>query len=122
MGTISRRAHAVKSISLPPEEINRRKKAFLWSPFADNTPPDSVNEVDIKFWFDPSLTDWATSEQAGWSGIMPSLKGAIVYVVEFPNGEKTRILTISGQIVDESSSYEGMAVCIDKHKVIAKMS
>lgn len=111
----------LKTIALSPEEIARRKKAFLWSPFADNTPPDSVNELDIEFWFDPSLTEWATTEQVGWTGRMPPLKDAVVYVVRFSNGEKTRILTISGNIVDESASYEGMASIIDKHKVIAKM-
>lgn len=111
----------MKTITLSPEEISRRKKAFLWSPFADNTPPDSVNELNVEFWFDPSLTEWATAEQVGWSGSMPALKDAVVYVVRFSNGEKTRVLTISGEIVDESASYEGMASCIDKHKVIAKM-
>lgn len=108
-------------MNISQEEIERRKKIFLWSPFLENIPPDHVNERGVKFWFDPSLTEWARTVQNGWSGPMPALPTAVVYVVESPT-EKTRLLIIDGQVVDENPNYEAMATLIDKHKLARKFT
>lgn len=106
-------------MNVTKEELARRKAAFLWNPWNDETKPkpDWIAPTGLKYWVDPSLTEYARKEQVSWN-TLPALTAAYVYCCEFPTGEKTRVFYYKDQPVEEAASYEGMAVKIDKWKIM----
>ena len=66
--------------------------------------PDYVNEQGVKWWIDKDLTKY--SFDRGFSGTR-------VFVVERPDGYRTRLFTEGENILAESQSLEGICSKID---------
>ena len=78
-------------------------------------PPYHVNEKGVKFWIDRDCTEWARRE--GGSG--RPLKGAVVYLVEEPNGAHTRLLVDSKATpVATETALDAMGTLIDIKRLI----
>lgn len=78
----------------------------------DKREPDAVNEMGVKFWFDPDLTQYA--KQKG-------LKNVQVFFVEH-DGKKFRGIAQDGQLVFESTRYEDTCFHIDIMAAYEQMS
>jgi hypothetical protein len=68
-----------------------------------------INAQGVKWQLDTGLTEWCT--RADQNGI--SLPGHKVWIVETPEGKKTRLLTDGQDIIAEYTGLEDMAVKID---------
>jgi hypothetical protein len=80
-----------------------------------DTPPYHVNEKGVKFWIAKDLTDWARRDP----GPGKPLKGAVVFCVEHPTGERTRLLVDEASTpVYENPSLEAMGVHIDVCRMV----
>ncbi len=66
--------------------------------------PDFVNDEGVKWFFCPLTTSYAESKGLGT---------AVGYVVELPEGQKTRVLILDGKVVAEDHTVEGMGTKID---------
>ncbi len=74
-------------------------------------PPDFVNAENVKWWMEPTLTNYALSK---------GLYLTKCWTVEDKAGFKTRLLTESGKILAEDKSLEGIGIKIDILSVKAK--
>jgi len=78
--------------------------------------PDFINEEGTKWWFDKSSTTYAQN---------PDLFGItldiVCYFVEDKQGFRTRVLIQNGEIIDESTSVEGIGVIIDTLKLVKRL-
>ena len=70
-----------------------------------DSPPVYTNEAGVKWWFDPSLTKYCKEKELKMQ----------VFGVEHPDGKRTRVLVDKDGILEEDTSFEGMACRIDKH-------
>jgi hypothetical protein len=75
----------------------------------NDTEPDFVNELGVKWWLHESLTKYAGKPLR----TLPRLDDAIVYITEQPDGYKTFVLVLQGGVMREDQSLEGMAYKID---------
>jgi hypothetical protein len=74
--------------------------------------PDFINDIGVKWWFDKEITAWATRpDQYG-----TVLKDVKCYLIEEPNGIRTRIILQKGEIVYESHLVESIACALDLMK------
>ena len=80
--------------------------------FLDLGEPQHINEVGVSFWLDKGLTEWCTKEDD--KGI--SLPEHKVWIVQTPNGYRTRLLTHKQEILYESTGLENIATKIDMIK------
>jgi len=76
--------------------------------------PDHINEKGVKWWKDDFLTDHAAREDH--NGI--SLKGITVWLVEKPNGYRTRLIIENDKPIYESQQLEGIGFRIDVLKLL----
>lgn len=99
---------------LTKEEKSRRRG--FWTPFDDGTPPDYVGPEGNKWWLDVSTTEYAQRE----NGKLPALKDVFIFYVLFPTGGRVRVFLRNGEIIEEETGLEDMAVKIDMHKLLAQ--
>lgn len=72
-------------------------------------PPDHINELGVKWWFDKSLTNYAQKPDVHGT----TLPNATVWLVEESCGRKTRVLVVDGSPVYDNTSLEAMGCQID---------
>ncbi len=75
--------------------------------------PDHVNELGIKWWLEKNLTAYANNPDRNGT----CLEKVQCFIVEFPDGRKTRVLVEEGQVLYANSSLEGIGTKIDIMKV-----
>ena len=73
-----------------------------------------INSTGVKWWTDESLTEWC--RRADLNGV--SLPDYKVWIVETPEGKRTRLLCEGETILSESPRTEDIAVKIDILKAI----
>lgn len=78
-----------------------------------DTEPDFINEEGVKWWVDKSTTDYAQRKDS--KGITLDI---ICYVIDRPDGYRTRVLIEEGNIIDDNTSLEAIACKIDMLKLI----
>jgi hypothetical protein len=78
--------------------------------FSFDDKPDFVNAAGVKWWVDPSLTDYCKNK-----GLFMR-----VFAVEDTHGKRTRVLVDQSGIIEEDTSFEGMACRVDKHVAAAQ--
>lgn len=71
---------------------------------AAKEPPDFVNSEGVKWRQEPGLTGYAESK---------GLAGSRAWLVERPDGYRTRLLTDGQGIIAEDQTIEGLGVKID---------
>jgi hypothetical protein len=86
----------------------------MFTPWDINQPPDFVNELGIKWWFDAETTKWAHRKDS--KGI--SLPDIHCFFIEKPDGYKSRVLIQNNKDIYESQSLEAVACRIDILKCI----
>lgn len=85
-----------------------------FAPFWEKQAPDFVNDIGAKWWIDTICTQWATREDG--NGVSLDYQ---VWVVEHPDGHKTRVLLNDARkAIYEHPSLENMATKIDMFKLI----
>ncbi len=67
--------------------------------------PDHVNELGVKWWLDKSATEYASV-----------VEGLMAWVIEYPNGIKTRVLTRDNKVIYENPSLEAIGAWVDMLK------
>lgn len=67
--------------------------------------PDFVNETGVKWW-----RDSVTNSYAKFKGI----ENAQGFLIELPDGYKTRVLIVDDELVAEDQSIEGLGGKIDQ--------
>jgi len=78
--------------------------------------PDFINDEGFKWWKDKNITDYARREDSFGT----TLK-ATCFIVEEPNGRKTRLLVSEDQqILADEQGLEAMAVKIDMLKFLER--
>ena len=78
-------------------------------------PPEFVNEKGFKWWQDAETTGYARKKNNNGKRL-----NAICWLVEEPNGRRTRILVSKrGEVLEENQSLEGMCCKIDALKFLA---
>ena|SRR5665213_301078 len=82
-------------------------------PWDTKVPPSFVNPEGVKWWPDHDSTKWATREDVQGT----TLSDVTAWFTLYPDGEKTRVLVINGQVEFASSRMEDIAVHIDILKV-----
>lgn len=78
--------------------------------------PDFINDAGIKWWLEKDLTRWAHKPLGKQASPLP--KDTRVYLTEFPDGEKMRVVIMDGGPVYEHTSLEDIAVWLDMQKLI----
>lgn len=81
----------------------------------DGREPDFVNELGVKWWLDEGTTGYARNpDHTG------TVLDAACYLVEEPDGSRTRVLVVDGAAEFENPRMEDMAVHIDMLKMLAR--
>jgi len=71
--------------------------------------PDFINEKGVKWWRDASTTRYARREDAHGTTLE-----AVVWLVEEPNGHRTRLLIADdGEFLGENQNLEALGAKID---------
>ncbi len=78
-------------------------------PWDTDTPPAFTNADGVRWWPDTDLTAWATREDVFGT----TLSSVRVWFVARPDGEKTRVIVMDGEIEFASARMEDIAVHID---------
>jgi hypothetical protein len=85
-----------------------------FAPFWEKKEPDFINDEGFKWWLDKGTTKYAMRENANGTTLDYQ-----VWVVEKPDGFKTRIiLDDRRKPIYENTSLEGIAVKIDMMKLV----
>lgn len=71
--------------------------------------PDFINELGVKWWFDPDTTQWARKKNK--NGI--ALLDVYCFFIEKPDGYRSRVLTRNDVDIYESQSLEAIVQHID---------
>lgn len=75
------------------------------------TQPDFTNESDVKFWMDKSCNNYV--KKLG-------LKNVICFLVETPDGCRTRLITLNGMPHYENQNLEAIGCHLDMMAVCEK--
>lgn len=86
------------------------------APWDANLPPTFVNEEGVKWWPDASSTRYAHTAD----GHGTTLEEASVWYVEKPNGYRTRVIIVDGEIDSDNTSIEGVGARIDILKAVKR--
>ena len=68
------------------------------------TTPTHINEIGVKWWLDKDLTNTAKSKK---------LRGVVAWVIEEPNGRRTRVLTKGTELIYENTTLDGITSRIE---------
>lgn len=83
-------------------------------PFWEQRPPDFVNELGTKWWFDKDTTQFAVNPDRNDVSLAVN-----VWVIEDSSGYRTRVMINSdNEVIEEDQSLEGMGVKIDVRKFL----
>jgi len=80
--------------------------------FETDREPDHVNELGIKWWLEKNLTEYANNPDRRGT----CLENVQCFIIEFPDGRKTRVLVEEGQVLYDDGSIEGIGTKIDMMK------
>lgn len=72
--------------------------------FWEDNEPDFTNELGVKWWHDEDLTNYAKRKQ------LADLK---VWVIQFPDGHRTRVIVKKDKVIYDNQSLEAVADQID---------
>ena len=67
--------------------------------------PIFINAAGVKWWNDDSVNSYIKSKE--------TIKDLIGYIVELPDGSKTRVLVRNGSVIYESTKLESIGVQVD---------
>jgi hypothetical protein len=82
--------------------------------------PTHINpETGVKWWLDKSSTNYARTPLPNGKG---ALKEAVAWVVERPDGHRTRLLTVGQEILAENQGLEAFGAEIDMLKVATQFN
>lgn len=68
------------------------------------TTPTHINEIGVKWWLDKDLTNAAKRKK---------LRGVVAWVIEEPNGRRTRVLTKGTELIYENATLDGITSRIE---------
>ena len=81
-----------------------------------DTAPDFVNELGVKWWRDPALTDYA--QRADSQDTSLEAEG---WIIETPEGHRTRLLiSKTGSLLASGSAMDDIGMQIDVLKLLKR--
>lgn len=84
--------------------MSTETRSPFWTPWIDNTVPDAVNEIGVKFWIDHDMQRYAKQKD---------INDVQCLFAEAVDGYRSRLVVRCGKIIEESQSLEAVACFLD---------